>query len=60
VQAYEEYRSAAELLWRAKQRPVTNGDEARARWQEIQEYSGRLKEAEDGLWASVIDALEPV
>jgi hypothetical protein len=60
VAAYEAYRTAAELLWRVKQRPVTTNEEAKARWHEIQMAQLAYEGAQEELWASVIDALEPV
>jgi hypothetical protein len=60
VAAYEAYRTAAELLWRVKQRAVTTNEEAKARWHEIQMAQLSYEGACEDLWASVIDALEPL
>ena len=53
--AFSNYKDAVEAYWLVKQRVVTNNEESKARWQAIQHHRDLLDNAEDELFASIVD-----
>lgn len=54
-EAFSRYKSAVADYWKAKTRPVFDNEQAKARWADIQRLRELRENAEDELFASIVD-----